>query len=80
MHTGVGLASWSRRGYTAVRHVTPPDSSSINPQVWKLDLASLKSVREFGAKWEQSGRELHILINNAGVLNMGGVKAGKCGV
>ena len=48
--------------------------------MWKLDLASLKSVREFGAKWEQSGRELHILINNAGVLNMGGVKAGKCGV
>ena len=41
-------------------------------QVWKLDLASLKSVREFATKWEGEKRDLHILINNAGILSMGG--------
>lgn len=40
-------------------------------EVWLLDLASLQSVREFAAKWEQQQRDLHILINNAGIFSMG---------
>lgn len=44
-------------------------------QVWMLDLASLASVREFATRWEAQGRELNILINNAGIYSMNGVCA-----
>jgi len=36
-----------------------------------LDLASLQSVRAFSEQWEKEGRELHILVNNAGIYAMG---------
>eukprot|EP00798_Chlamydomonas_sp_ICE-L_P007352 gene7352-475_t len=39
-------------------------------EVMKLDVSCLKSVRDFADTWEKSGRELHILINNAGIFNM----------
>jgi NAD(P)-dependent dehydrogenase (short-subunit alcohol dehydrogenase family) len=35
-----------------------------------LDLASLRSVRDFVERWQQ--RPLHVLVNNAGMFNMGG--------
>lgn len=35
-----------------------------------LDLASLESVRQFVERWQQ--RPLHVLVNNAGMFNMGG--------
>lgn len=41
-------------------------------EVSLLDLASLESVRGFVQRWEQQQRPLHILINNAGMFNMGG--------
>lgn len=41
-------------------------------EVSLLDLASLESVRQFVQRWEQQQRPLHVLINNAGVFNMGG--------
>ncbi|WIA09975.1 hypothetical protein OEZ85_010187 [Tetradesmus obliquus] len=34
-----------------------------------LDLASLESVRQFVERWQQ--RPLHVLVNNAGMFNMG---------
>jgi NAD(P)-dependent dehydrogenase (short-subunit alcohol dehydrogenase family) len=34
----------------------------------ELDLASLASVREFAAGYLESGRPLHVLVNNAGVM------------
>lgn len=34
----------------------------------KLDLASLDSVRAFAKYWEESGRPLHVLVNNAAEL------------
>ncbi|CAG9460090.1 unnamed protein product [Pedinophyceae sp. YPF-701] len=41
-------------------------------EVMKLDLSSLKSVRDFAAQWEKKGAEpLHVLINNAGILELG---------
>jgi len=41
-------------------------------EVALLDLASLASVRAFCAAWEAGGkRELHILVNNAGIYAMG---------
>lgn len=33
-----------------------------------LDLADLRSVRDFAAKWEESGKEVDALIANAGVM------------
>jgi NAD(P)-dependent dehydrogenase (short-subunit alcohol dehydrogenase family) len=36
--------------------------------VGELDLASLASVRNFGARFLESGRPLHLLVNNAGVM------------
>jgi NAD(P)-dependent dehydrogenase (short-subunit alcohol dehydrogenase family) len=40
-----------------------------------LDLASLASVRGFVQRWEEQARPLHVLINNAGMFNMGGEPA-----
>jgi NAD(P)-dependent dehydrogenase (short-subunit alcohol dehydrogenase family) len=37
-----------------------------------LDLSDLSSVRAFAEAWRKQGRPLHLLINNAGVLNMTG--------
>ncbi|WP_035847885.1 SDR family NAD(P)-dependent oxidoreductase [Kitasatospora azatica] len=44
--------------------------STGNPQVAfeLLDLASLRSVREFAARYLADGRPLHLLVNNAGVM------------
>jgi retinol dehydrogenase-12 len=44
-----------------------------NPQeerlhVLQCDLASFKSIREFGAEWENLNLPLHILLNNAGIM------------
>ncbi|KAF8069597.1 hypothetical protein HT031_001714 [Scenedesmus sp. PABB004] len=44
-------------------------------EVSLLDLASLDSVRDFVERWEAGGRALHVLINNAGLFNMG---VGRC--
>jgi NAD(P)-dependent dehydrogenase (short-subunit alcohol dehydrogenase family) len=41
-------------------------------EVMLLDLDSLESARAFVAEWERTKRPLHVLINNAGVFNMGG--------
>lgn len=44
------------------------DSPGIHTEVAILDLASLKSVREFAKQELGQRRPLHILINNAGVM------------
>jgi hypothetical protein len=46
----------------------PPPSLEVQ----LLDLSELSSVRAFAEAWRKQGRPLHILINNAGVLNMTG--------
>ncbi len=35
---------------------------------WKLDLASLDSIRQFAQRFKASGLPLHVLMNNAGVM------------
>jgi NAD(P)-dependent dehydrogenase (short-subunit alcohol dehydrogenase family) len=44
-------------------------------EVSLLDLSSLESVRSFVQRWEQRQRPVHILINNAGLFNLGGEPA-----
>ncbi|KAI6697085.1 hypothetical protein NL676_017204 [Syzygium grande] len=47
------------------------NSKTLHVEVMELDLLSLSSVRQFAAQWDQSGKPLHILINNAGILLLG---------
>ena len=35
----------------------------------QLDLTNLKNVRDFAARFKESGRSLDILVNNAGMLS-----------
>jgi hypothetical protein len=53
--------------------------SAPSLEVSLLDLASLASVKDFVLRWEQQRRPLHILINNAGMFNMGGKTRGPDG-
>lgn len=43
-----------------------------NLEIGVLDLSSLDSVKRFVASWDKKQRPLHILINNAGVFQLGG--------
>ncbi|HEX6459607.1 MAG TPA: SDR family NAD(P)-dependent oxidoreductase [Thermoleophilaceae bacterium] len=38
-------------------------------RVWECDLSSLRSVREFARRFRDEQPELHVLVNNAGVLS-----------
>jgi NAD(P)-dependent dehydrogenase (short-subunit alcohol dehydrogenase family) len=48
----------------ALRNETRTDKIEFQP----LDLASLASVRAFVAQFLAQGRDLHLLINNAGIM------------
>lgn len=41
------------------------------PKVMELDVASLDSVRNFAQQWKAIGDPIDVLINNAGIFNMG---------
>jgi len=43
------------------------DTGNKEIAVWKLDLASFKSVREFANRFLETNKPLHLLINNAGI-------------
>ena len=47
-------------------------------QVLQLDVSCLSSVWHFIDEWGSSMRPLHVLINNAGIFNMGGVLLTLC--
>lgn len=49
-----------------MRATLPPTAGTL--EVEALDLADLKSVDAFVARWLEKGRPLHLLINNAGVM------------
>mmetsp|Transcript_44772 Transcript_44772/g.112280 ORF Transcript_44772/g.112280 Transcript_44772/m.112280 type:complete len:360 (+) Transcript_44772:163-1242(+) len=48
-----------------VRSLPPKSRGSV--LVWCLDLADFSSVRRFCSRFRDSGRSLHVLINNGGV-------------
>jgi NAD(P)-dependent dehydrogenase (short-subunit alcohol dehydrogenase family) len=43
-------------------------SGLANVEVAPMDLAELESVRAFARSWRESGRPLHGLVNNAGIM------------
>ena len=53
---------------------TQPDKT-INVEFMKLDLSSLKSVKQFTVDFKQRSLPIHLLINNAGVAL---VREGMC--
>lgn len=56
-----------KRGEDALREIK---DASGNEKIFflQLDLASLESVREFSRKFHELESQLHILINNAGIM------------
>lgn len=62
------------KGDAMVKQLTAEAQQAGRPtpslEVNLLDLSSLDSVRAFVQRWQQ--RPLHVLVNNAGLFNMGG--------
>jgi NAD(P)-dependent dehydrogenase (short-subunit alcohol dehydrogenase family) len=75
--TAIELAKRGGKIYIACRDITRGEnalkeikerSGSSNVHFLQLDLASMSSIREFSKKFHDLESELHILINNAGVM------------
>jgi NAD(P)-dependent dehydrogenase (short-subunit alcohol dehydrogenase family) len=64
----VTLACRNRQRGEAALSLLDADSPSAHTELAILDLASLRSVRDFAEKELAQHRPLHILINNAGVM------------
>ena len=70
VQTGRGGSS-SRGGPAQTAHLLQaPLAERLRLQVALLDVSSLKSVRSFAQAWGE--RPLHLLINNAGIFDIGG--------
>lgn len=52
----------------AARQLIMAEGVESEPEVWKLDLASLESVKQFSRKFAEADLWLDLLINNAGVM------------
>ena len=59
----------TEKGEEAARHIRR-ETKNQNVVVKKLDLSSLKSVRDFMTDIIQNEHRLDILVNNAGVVGM----------
>lgn len=49
-----------------IRSALPTSAGTVEVQT--LDLGDLDSVRTFARAWRDSGRQLHLLVNNAGIM------------
>ncbi len=76
-HTTKGLVKKGARVIMACRNLEKGEearqkiiqmSPAQTPEVWHLDLSSLKSVEEFSLKYKSSFKSLDLLINNAGLM------------
>lgn len=56
-----------QRGEDALKEIKE-ESGSVNVFFLQLDLSSLESIRQFSKKFHEMETQLHILINNAGVM------------
>ena len=57
----------SARGEEARQRIMD-EGPVLEPEVWSLDLSSLKSVKIFAEKFAASSEKLDLLINNAGLM------------
>ena len=81
--TTVGLAKVGFKVVMACRSIPKADTAKANIlqklpnaalDIIQLDLSDLRSVREFVKEFKSRYNELHVLINNAGVLSYSGKK------
>ncbi len=64
----VVLAARNQEQAEAVATMLRADTGNASIETGALDLASLASVRAFAGRFLATGRPLHLLINNAGVM------------
>ncbi|CAM8909895.1 hypothetical protein QQ045_032772 [Rhodiola kirilowii] len=62
------IAARNLNAANEAKQVILKDVDNARVDVLKLDLSSLKSVKEFGKQFDALGLPLNILINNAGVM------------
>ncbi|XP_076760480.1 retinol dehydrogenase 11 [Xylocopa sonorina] len=55
-------------GEKAIREIRESGVNIGQAKVYKLDNASLKSVKEFAAEIKRDYKQIHILVNNAGII------------
>lgn len=59
------IKDWAEKAATEGRAI-------ITPEIFRMDLSSLQSVREMAERWEARKEPLHALVCNAGIFSMGG--------
>jgi NAD(P)-dependent dehydrogenase (short-subunit alcohol dehydrogenase family) len=76
-YSGIGLETvraLAEAGASVTVPARAPDAARTalaglaNVEVAEMDLADLASVRAFAKSWRESGRPLHGLVNNAGIM------------
>ncbi|GBB96410.1 hypothetical protein RclHR1_02750002 [Rhizophagus clarus] len=57
------------KGNNVLEYVKSSNGHANNVEIWEMDLADLQSVKNFANKFIKEVGELHILLNNAGVMS-----------
>ena len=56
------------KGNNLLEYIKSSNGNANNVEIWEMDLADLQSVKNFANKFNNEVGELHMLVNNAGVL------------
>ncbi|GBB92627.1 hypothetical protein RclHR1_20350002 [Rhizophagus clarus] len=56
------------KGNALLEYIKSSNGHANNVEIWEMDLADLQSVKNFANKFINEVGELHILINNAGII------------
>ncbi|CAB4373824.1 unnamed protein product [Rhizophagus irregularis] len=56
------------KGNKLLEYIKSSNGNANNVEIWEMDLADLQSVKNFANKFIKEVGELHILINNAGLI------------
>ncbi|POG59524.1 retinol dehydrogenase 12-like protein [Rhizophagus irregularis DAOM 181602=DAOM 197198] len=56
------------KGNKLLEYIKSSNGNANNVEIWEMDLADLQSVKNFANKFIKEVGELHILINNAGIV------------
>lgn len=70
---GRSLAPYQAEAYFLTRRLV---KMHVCMQVAELDVASLQSINNFASQWGH--RQLHVLVNNAGLFNLQGLAFPAC--